>query len=242
MKTVIVTGASGDIGRAICKAYFKEGYAVAAVYNSGMESALSLKNELLSLDCGRIEIFKCDLKSEEDIISLIAKVKETFSSIDSLVNNAGISKIHLFDTVSLTEWEEIIKINLTAPFILSRECLKEMIWKKSGNIINISSMWGQVGASCEVAYSASKGGLIAMTKALAKEVGPSGIKVNCVAPGLIDTKMNSHLTEEELNDVIDEIPLGIMGKPEDVAETCIYLEKARFITGQIIGVNGGMVI
>ena len=241
-KTVIVTGASGDIGKAIAKAYFNEGYNVAAVYNKGEKSALALKEELSIKDKGRIEVFKCDLLSESEIINLISAVKNRFGKIDSLVNNAGISKIQLFDTVSLNEWEEIIKINLTGPFLLSRECVKEMLKEKNGNIINISSMWGQVGASCEVAYSASKGGLIAMTKALSKEVGLSGIRVNCICPGLIDTKMNSHLTKEELESVVEEIPLGIIGTPSDVAEACIYLEKAKFITGQVLGVNGGMVV
>ena len=169
-------------------------------------------------------------------------MKSRFGNIDSLVNNAGISKIQLFDNISLNEWEEILKVNLTGPFLLSRECVKLMLKNKSGNIINISSMWGQVGASCEVAYSASKGGLIAMTKALSKEVGLSGIRVNCISPGLIDTKMNAHLSKEELESVVEEIPLGIIGTPSDVAEACIYLEKAKFVTGQVLGVNGGMVI
>ena len=241
-KTVIVTGASGDIGKAIAKAYFNEGYFVAAVYNNGFEAAKNLKDELSIIDSERIEIFKCNVTDENEVISLISAVKARLGSIHSLVNNAGISKIQLFDTVSLNEWEEIIKINLTGPFLLSRECVKEMLKEKNGNIINISSMWGQVGASCEVAYSASKGGLIAMTKALSKEVGLSGIRVNCISPGLIDTKMNSHLTEEELQGVIEEIPLNIIGKPEDIAEACIYLEKAKFITGQNLGINGGMVV
>lgn len=241
-KTVIITGASGDIGREIARAYFKEGYKVAAVYNKSEESALALKDELSKTDNSRIEIFKCDLLSENEIINLISAVKKRFGKIDSLVNNAGISKIQLFDTVSLFDWNEMIGVNLTSPFVLSRECVKEMLREKEGNIINISSMWGQVGASCEVAYSASKGGLIAMTKALAKEVGLSGIRANCICPGLIDTKMNSHLTKEELDGVIEEIPLGVIGTPADVAEACIYLENAKFVTGQVLGVNGGMVI
>ena len=241
-KTVIVTGASGDIGRAIAKAYFSHGFNVAAVYNKGSDSAKKLKEELSLESAERIEIFKCDVTLETEVTSLISAVKERFGSIDTLINNAGISKIQLFDTVSLEEWEEIMKVNLTAPFLLSRECVKEMLKKKSGNIINISSMWGQVGASCEVAYSASKGGLIAMTKALSKEVGLSGIRVNCISPGLIETKMNAHLSKEELQSVIEEIPLNIIGKPEDVAEVCIYLENAKFVTGQNLGVNGGMVV
>ena len=243
-KTVIVTGASGDIGREICKAYFSEGYSVAAVFNHNEASCQKLKEELSAEDGDRIEIFRCDVTKEEEILSLIKNVKERFgsSTVHSLVNNAGISKIQLFDTVTLEEWDEMIRVNLTGPFLLSRECVKEMLRSKRGSIINISSMWGQVGASCEVAYSASKGGLIAMTKALSQEVGPSGIRVNCICPGLIDTKMNGHLNPEELRDVIDDIPLGIIGKPSDVAKACIYLEDAPFVTGQTLGVNGGMVL
>lgn len=240
-KPALVTGGSGDIGRAICRALAEKGYSVAIHYMSNSSSALELENELNSGGYPA-KAFRADLRSEEEIDRMLNEIESTLGNVSVLVNNAGISLIKLFDETTLSEWNDIININLTGAFLVSKRCIKNMIHEKSGSIINVSSMWGQVGASCEVAYSASKGGLIAMTKALAQEVGLSGITVNCVSPGMIDTKMNSHLSEEDVNAIREEIPLGAIGTPDDVAKACAFLADAKFITGQVLGVNGGMVL
>ncbi len=240
-KTALVTGGSGDIGRAICKAFAEKGYSVAIHYMNNESAALALENELNSSGY-TAKSFRADLRSEEEIDSMLSEVENSLGNVSVLVNNAGISLIKLFDETELSEWNDIISVNLTGAFLVSKRCIKNMIHEKSGSIINVASMWGQVGASCEVAYSASKGGLIAMTKALAQEVGLSGITVNCVSPGMIDTKMNSHLSEEDVNAIREEIPTGTIGTPDDVAKACAFLADAKFITGQVLGVNGGMVL
>lgn len=240
-KVALITGGSGDIGKAICTAFAENGYSVAVHYMNNGDSALSLEKELGGKGfCAKA--FRADLRSEEDISSMADEIEKALGNVSVLVNNAGISLIKLFDETTLTEWNDIIGINLTGAFLTSKRFVKNMIHEKSGSIINVASMWGQVGASCEVAYSASKGGLIAMTKALAQELGPSGISVNCVSPGMIDTKMNSHLSEEEIEAIREEIPTGTIGTPKDVADACLFLAKSNFITGQILGVNGGMVL
>jgi 3-oxoacyl-[acyl-carrier protein] reductase len=175
---------------------------------------------------------------------LFAKAEATFGSVNLLVNNAGIAHFGLLTDISAAEWRRIFATNVDGAFFCTQAALPNMIHQKSGCIINISSIWGLVGASCEVAYSAGKGALIAMTKALAKEVGPSGIRVNCVAPGVIDTAMNSALSTADMDALLDETPLGMLGHPEDIAETVAFLasDKAKFITGQIISPNGGFTI
>ena len=174
-------------------------------------------------------------------------VKETidrFGSIDVLINNAGVASQGLFTDISEIEWSEIMDVNLNGVYNVTQAVLPYMIRQKSGSIINISSMWGQVGASCEVAYSAAKAGVIGMTKALAKEVGPSGIRVNCIAPGLIETGMNSELTLEDVAAIVDETPIGRIGSTNDVASSALFLasDDSSFITGQVLGVNGGYII
>ena len=166
-----------------------------------------------------------------------------FEGLDVLVNNAGISQDKLFTDITDEDWERMMSINVTSVFNCSRKALQHMIWEKSGSIINITSMWGETGGSCEVHYSASKAAIIGMTKALAKEVGPSNIRVNAVSPGVIMTDMCAYYGEETLNELKEETPLMKLGKPEDIAETVYFLaEKGNFITGQVVGVNGGMVI
>ena len=235
MKKVLITGASGGIGLEITREFLKEGYIVWAAYCKNGEELFKLQNEQNNLN-----VIKIDVSNPDDIKNAKDKIKD----IDVLVNNAGVSKTGLITDVSIDDWDNIFNINVRGPFLLIKEFLPCMINKKKGKIINISSMWGLVGASCEVCYSASKSALIGLTKALAKEVGPSNITVNSVAPGVIDTKMNRFLDENELSELKNETPLMKLGKPEDIALLVSFLasDKADFITGQIISSNGGFVI
>lgn len=234
MKKALVTGGSGGIGQAVCRKLAQDGYFVYVNYSKSREKAEKLAGEI----CGQAVGF------DVSDISAMRGVAENIGNIDLLVNNAGISEINLFDKVSDERVNEILGINLMGTLNCSRVFLPEMIRKKSGCIINISSMWGQCGASCEVDYSASKAGVIGFTKALAKETAPSGIRVNCVAPGFIMTEMNRNFSDEDLKLILEDIPLGIFGKPEHIADAVSFLasEKAEYITGQILAVNGGMVI
>lgn len=234
MKKALVTGGSGGIGAAVCEMLANEGYYVYIGYSSSREKA-----EILAEKIGG-EPLKIDVSDTESINSAV----EIAGEIDLLVNNAGISEIDLFTSISAEKSSRIMNVNLVGAMELTRKILPAMINRKSGCIINISSMWGEVGASCEVDYSASKAGLIGFTKALAKEVAPSGIRVNCISPGFIMTEMNSRFLPEDLELIREEIPLGIFGQPRHVADAVEFLasEKAEYITGQIIGVNGGMVV
>lgn len=238
MKTVLITGGSRGIGKAMVKLFSEKGYRVAFTYKSSDEEAL-----LLSKNTGALPI-KADSKNEDAIIRACSIVCEKIGAPDILINNAGISSVGLVTDLSLMEWNRIFNINVTSAFLYSKCVLPEMINKKSGRIINISSMWGVTGASCEVAYSASKAALIGFTKALAKEVGPSGITVNCIAPGVISTDMNSALSESDLDALKEETPLMKIGAPEDVASSALFLssDEAGFITGAVLNVNGGIVI
>lgn len=234
MKKALVTGGSGGVGAAVCEVLANEGYYVYIGYSSSREKA-----EILAEKIGG-EPLKIDVSDTESINSAMKIAGE----IDLLVNNAGISEIDLFTSISAEKSSRIMAVNLVGAMELTRKILSAMINRKSGCIINISSMWGEVGASCEVDYSASKAGLIGFTKALAKEVAPSGIRVNCVSPGFIMTEMNSRFSAEDLELIREDIPLGIFGEPRHIADTVAFLasEKAEYITGQIIGVNGGMII
>lgn len=237
-KAALVTGGSGDIGQAICRRLSKDGYFVIVNYLHSKKSAETLAEEIGGT---AVRFDVSDRKETEDAISgLLRKYPET----DLLVNNAGVSAIDVFQNLDKNISDRIIGTNLGGTMNCSRAVLPDMIRRKSGVIINISSMWGQCGASCEVDYSASKAGVIGFTKALAKEAGPSGIRVNCVSPGFISTGMNSGFTPGELEDIRNEIPLGIFGKPEHIADAVAFLasDEAGYITGQILAVNGGMVI
>lgn len=234
MKKAFVTGGSGGIGSAVCRELARAGYFVIVGYSSSAEKAEMLAAEIDG------KAVKVDLSDSASIISVAEKIGE----IDLLVNNAGVSEIDLFTAVSLENRLRIMNVNLIGAMELTRLLLPSMINKKSGCIINISSMWGETGASCEVDYSSSKAGLIGFTKALAKEVAPSGIRVNCVSPGFIMTEMNNRFSAEDLELIREEIPLGIFGEPRHIADTVAFLasERAEYITGQIIGVNGGMIV
>ena len=234
MKTALVTGGCGGIGEAICKKLSDDGYFVYINYAHSKEKAEKLADEIN----GKAVCF--DVADNEAVISSL----ENIGLLDLLVNNAGISEIELFTSISAEKSEKILNINLKGAMNCARAVLPEMIKAKKGNIINISSMWGQCGASCEVDYSASKAGLIGFTKALAKEVAPSGIRVNCIAPGFIMTEMNKRFSVEELEMILEDITLGIFGTPNHVAEAVSFMasDRSEYITGQVLAVNGGMVI
>jgi len=242
-KVAVVSGGSRGIGAAICTAFAKKGYTVIIDYAQSKEKAENLAQELRAQGFNA-EACRCDVRDEEAVKALFEYVLEKYRRVDVLVNNAGVCDYHLFTDVSAESWDRIFDTNVKGTFFMSREALKNMIWNKSGRIINISSMWGICGSSCEVPYSASKAAVIGMTKALAKEVGPSGITVNCVAPGVIKTDMMKDLTDEVVQMLKDETPLGVIGSPEDIAGSVLFLasDEAKFITGQVISPNGGMVI
>ena len=238
METVLVTGASRGIGREIVRLFADNGYNVAFTYLNSTDMA----NELAKAT-GAFPI-KADSANAAECISAVNATVTRFGRIDVLVNNAAISDFSLFTDLSLERWNEIIGVNLTSAFLYSRECVKDMLKRKSGRIINITSMWGIVGASCEVAYSAAKAGIIGMTKALSKELGPSGIRVNAVAPGVINTDMNKRLGAEDMAVLRDETPLMRIGEPSEIARAVLFLasDASSFITGDILNVSGGFIV
>lgn len=237
-KVAIVTGGSRGIGASIVKILANAGYSVVLNYNKSVNEANQIKEQLKN-DGKVVEIYKADVRNREEVKSLVDFTISKFGKIDVLVNNAGICQTKLFTDITDEDWNNMIQTNLTSAFYTTQEVLKYMIPKKEGCIINISSINGTTGASCEVHYSAAKAGLDGMTKALAKELGLSNIRVNSVAPGAIDTEMNNFLTESEKNELNNEIPLGRMGKPEEIALTVKWLIENEYTTGQVISVNGG---
>lgn len=241
-KTALVTGGAKGIGSAICRTLAKDGYRIAINYNSSQNEAEALKNELSAIT--EVEVFKADVSDSKQVKEMFSKIEKVFGGVDVLVNNAGIAGQMLFTDITDEMWQKMINVNLSGAFYCCREALKFMINKKSGRIINIASMWGETGASMEVHYSASKAGLIGLTKALAKEVGLSGITVNAVSPGVIMTDMMKSFSEADIAVLKDETPLNSLGTAENVADAVSFLasEKADFITGQVISVNGGFVI
>lgn len=240
-KTVIVTGGSRGIGAEIVKMFAQSNYNVVLNYNKSEENARKIKEEL-EQQGKNIEIFKADVSNRKDVQKLVKYTIEKFKSIDILVNNAGISQVKLFTDIIDEDWEDMIKNNLYSVFYCTQEVIPTMINKKQGCIINISSVWGMVGGSCEVHYSAAKAGIDGMTKALAKELGPSNIRVNSIAPGIIDTDMNKNITENELENLKEEIPLGRIGYSKDIAKCVKWLSEDEYITGQVISINGGWII
>ena len=242
-RLAVVTGGATGIGEAIVRTLCRDGFSVAIVYNSSDVKAKLLTSELSSLNFD-VKAFKADVSSSSDIEKLYESITNSMGKVNLIVNNAGIAQQILFTDITDDEWSRMININLTGAFNVCRKFIPDMIREKYGRIINISSMWGQVGASCEVHYSASKAGLIGMTKALAQELAPSGITVNCVAPGAIETKMMDSFSQEDKNALCEEIPLGRLGTAQEVAEAVAFLasDKASYITGQILAVNGGMVV
>lgn len=240
-KVVIVTGGSKGIGEEIVKSLAMDGYNVILNYNNSEERALRIKRELLQKQ-KNIEIFKADVSKKEEVKKLVEFCIEKYKKLDVLINNAGISQIKMFQDITDEEWNNMLQTNLTSCFFTIKEVLPNMLSKKNGCIINISSIWAKTGAACEVHYSVSKAGLDAMTKSLAKELGPSNIRVNSIAPGIIDTDMNKDLSLEELEELKAEIPLGKIGKTIDISRCVKWLIEDEYTTGQIISVNGGWYI
>lgn len=232
MQHVLITGGSRGIGAATVKAFCEAGYMVSFFYAKSEKTALSLAAE-----CGASAI-RCDVADGEAVEAAIASLPP----VDILINNAAIAHYGLISQISPEEFRRLFAVNVEGIYHCVRAVLPGMLAKQQGCILNLASMWGQVGASCEVAYSASKGAVIAMTKALAKELAPSGIRVNCVSPGVIRTEMTEQLGEETLAQLAEETPLERLGSGKDVAEALLYLAKADFVTGQILGVNGGFVV
>lgn len=243
-KTVIITGAAKGIGAQIAREFAKDGYNVCINYNTSKLQAESLKEEFDKNGYSSI-IYQADISNREDVDNMVDAVLDTFGNVDVVVNNAGICEYKLFTDLTNADIQRMLDVSVIGTFNVTQSVLKKsMINRKYGSIINISSIWGMVGSSMEVNYSTSKAAIIGMSKALAKELGPSGITVNVVAPGAIETDMNSSFTKEEMDEFCEDIPLGRIGKVEDISGVVRFLasDSARYITGQVISPNGGIVI
>ncbi|MBR6701284.1 MAG: SDR family oxidoreductase [Firmicutes bacterium] len=242
-KVAVVSGGSRGIGASICRTLAQQGYTVLINYRVNKEKAEALASELKSLGFNA-EPYQCDVRDESAVKELFSYTVGKYGKVDVLVNNAGVAHYGLVTDVSTEEWDIVFDTNIKGTFLMCREALRDMVSNKYGRIVNISSMWGVCGASCEAVYSASKAAVIGLTKALAQEVGPSGITVNCVAPGAVQTDMMKELSEDTVKMLEGETPLGRVGTPEDIAEAVAFLvsDKASFITGAVLNANGGMVI
>ena len=238
-RCVLISGGDRGIGAAAARAFWQEGYRVAVLYHTHAEAAAALEEELPGLLA-----VQCDVASRASCEVAFHTVEQAFGHVDVLVSNAGIAQQKLFTDITPEEWQHMLDVNLTGAFHLCQLALPGMIRRKAGRILTVSSMWGQTGGSCEVHYSAAKAGLIGLTKALAKEEGPSGITVNCVAPGVIETDMMAAFTAEDKAALAEETPVGRLGTADEVAKLLVFLagEDAGYITGQVFGVNGGLVI
>ena len=240
-KVVIVTGASRGIGRNIATTLAKKGYIVIANYNKSENKAIELQQNLEKENIN-IDIFKADVSNRDEVKKLVQFVINKYKKIDCVINNAGIDQVKMFLDITDDDWNNMISNNLNSVFYMCQEVLPYMIHEKNGVIINISSIWGVTGASCESHYAVSKAGVDALTKSLAKEMGPSNIRINSIAPGFIDTEMNNNLNEEEKKEIKEEIPLQKIGKVEDVSRTVEWIVEDEYTTGQVISVNGGWLI
>jgi 3-oxoacyl-[acyl-carrier protein] reductase len=242
-KTVIITGAARGIGRACTELFAAHGYRVLINYHRSGAAAAELANSLQERGY-RVALFQADVCSRPQVDQMVEYCQAELGPVDLLINNAGIAQSRLFIDLSVEDWETMIQTNLTGVFHCTQSVLRTMLPRQQGKIINIASMWGQVGASCEVHYSAAKAGVIGLTKALAKEIGPANIQVNCIAPGIIDTDMMVPFTIDEKAALKEQTPLERFGTAEEVAACALFLasEAANFITGQVIGVNGGFVV
>ncbi len=242
-KVVLITGASRGIGSSAARAFSENGYNVILNYNNSKEQAMSVLNDIRRNKTSSIAL-KADVSKRKEAEYLIDKSLEQFGHIDVLVNNAGIAQQKMFTEITEQDWKKMFSVNIDGMFNCTQLALRYMIKRHKGKIINVSSIWGIAGASCEVHYSASKAAVIGFTKSLAKELGPSGIQVNCVAPGVIETDMNKNLDDLTIKEIINETPLERIGTPRDIANTILFLaqDASDFITGQVISPNGGFVI
>lgn len=230
MNIAVVTGGTRGIGFAAAKALYKRGYLVYALYSSDEESAESARKGMPTA-----AVVKCDVSDEKAVEALFNEIPH----VDVLVNNAGLSLIKLLQDTAYAEWKRLFSVNVDGAFLCSKAALKTMLKRKSGNIINISSVWGEMGAAEEAAYSATKGALIAFTKSLAKEVGYSGVRVNCITPGVIDTRMNDCFSGKDKELILSDIPLGRYGSPEEVASAVMFIIDNGYMNGAVVPVNGG---
>lgn len=242
-KVVLITGASRGIGSSAARAFSENGYNVVLNYNNSKEQAMSVLNDIRRNKTSSIAL-KADVSKRKEAEYLIDKSLEQFGHIDVLINNAGIAQQKMFTEITEQDWKKMFSVNIDGMFNCTQLALRDMIKRHKGKIINVSSIWGIAGASCEVHYSTSKAAVIGFTKSLAKELGPSGIQVNCVAPGVIETDMNKNLDDLTIKEIINETPLERIGTPRDIANTILFLaqDASDFITGQVISPNGGFVI
>lgn len=237
LKKALITGASGGIGYATALKLYEQGYFIIAQYNQNQQSIEKLFNEVN----GNLFAVKADLSNDNQVLEFIQKVKKSFKYVDVIVNNAGVGLYKLITDTTSDDWDRLFNINMKSAFTITNAFISGMVEKQRGKIVNVSSIWGQVGASMEVCYSASKSALIGYAKALAKELAPSKITVNCVCPGVIDTPINARFSEQEMQELKDQTPLGRIGQAQEVADLIAFLtsEKADFITGQVITCDGG---
>lgn len=242
-KAALITGGSRGIGAACARLFARQGYGVGIVCRKAKDRAEALAEELAALGVP-VKVYVCDVAQREQVQAMTAAFLREFGRIDVLVCNAGIARQELFTDITEASWREVMGVDLDGVFYCAQAVLPDMLHRKAGKIITLSSMWGQVGASCEVAYSTAKAGVIGLTKALAKELGPSGITVNCVAPGVIDTEMNGNLSQDIKDELAEETPLERLGTPEDVAQAVWFLASSAgdFFTGQVLAPNGGLII
>ena len=238
MKTALITGGTKGIGKAVALAFLQRGYEVILNYHSDQQTALETQEEFNMLGYCPI-LLRADVSDELQVKNMFRDFFSIYDRLDVLVNNAGISKIKVIQDTTVADWNKIFDVNVKSTFLCCREVTNRMVAAGGGSITNISSIWGEVGASCEVAYSASKGAVIAFTKALAKELAPSNVRVNCVSPGVIDTDMNAHLTGAETEELIESIPVGRIGSPSDVGEAVVFMAENGYITGEVLSVGGG---
>lgn len=241
-KTVVITGGAGGIGSATAELFAKNGYNTVIGYNTSKTEAEALCLRLREQGCN-VSVFKADVSDPKEAENLIAFAIKAYGGVDLLVNNAGIAQQKLFTDITNEDWDKMIVTDLSSVFYCCRAAVRHFVSRKSGSIVNVSSMWGVTGASCEVHYSAAKAGVIGLTKALAKELGPSNIRVNCIAPGAVDTKMNASVEKSAMETIAEETPLCRIGTPDEIAQAIYFLGNGgSFITGQVLGVNGGLVI
>lgn len=243
MKYALITGASGGIGAATARAFAQAGYGVAIHAHRSVDKLHALAQELSNLSVPVLEVY-ADLSDPVQAKNMVDNVLEKFCQLDILICCSGLSHVGLVTDIDPQQWKTLFGVNVDGMHYCCQAVLPHMVHRKEGCILTVSSMWGQVGASCEVAYSATKGAVIAYTKALAQEVGPSNIRVNCISPGVIATEMNAHLSPEDMAALADETPLGRIGTPEECAACALFLasDGASFVTGQVLAPNGGLVI
>lgn len=238
MKTALITGGTRGIGKAVALAFLERGYEVVINYCHNEAEALATQEEFNMLGYCPV-LLRADVSDEAQVRAMFKEFFSIYERLDVLVNNAGVSLIKVIQDTTPQDWNRIFDVNVKGVYHCCREVVNKMIFAGGGAIVNIGSIWGEVGASCETAYSASKGAVIAFTKALAKELAPSNVRVNCVSPGVIDTQMNSHLVGAEMEELISSIPMERIGAPAEVAEACVFLAESTYVTGEVLSVGGG---